>query len=363
MNYNILRLNTINNLNKSNKKLLLVLVLTIAVPLTVFLTIKGIEYLTKGAATTVNVSFSQPSLTLNPDATSPTTINILTNASTSEVGFVRVEFTFDPAKIMLASEITPTSLFKKVIKTTTATEANTTGRVTMVLGLDPADRTSPPTSSFQVATVSLKAKPGTSGTSSLTFDNSKMQIVDMTAVANTITSTNTSISITSATTPPTSVLMNFSFMMQGITAPATKTIDVTLKNAGTTTVAATNSITATANATGRFIGTIDNNIPAGQYDVYIKSQSYLQRKFANVTLATGTNNKDFTANPLRAGDFTGNNVINIQDISEILSKYTVLTQPVDTTTSKYDINNSTTLTILDISLVLSNYTALTVPGE
>src|SRR5581483_7341406 len=125
------------------------------------------------------LSFSQSVLSLNP--TTDTAENVVFDAGTSKVGFAKVTFTFDKSKIVLSKEIVPTTTLKKVISVTTMAQANSSGQVTIVLGLDPADINNAPTGAFTLANLSFKAANSTASSSSIAFVTSSSQIVDMTA--------------------------------------------------------------------------------------------------------------------------------------------------------------------------------------
>ncbi len=128
-----------------------------------------------------------------------------------------------------------------------------------------------------------------------------------------------------------------------------------------------NSVTVNADANGIYSSTISNITP-GIYDIFIKGWTHLQKKFVSVTLNSGTNSKDWSEITLKAGDFnnegeTGYNVLNIDDIAKILSVYTALNVPVNTSNQIYDVNLDNSININDIALVLANYTALNVEGD
>jgi hypothetical protein len=157
--------------------------------------------------------------------------------------------------------------------------------------------------------------------------------------------------------------MNLKVKFQGInTTAAGKTVTVTLKNAGTTTSVYTQQINLTSDIAGVYSG-IASNINPATYDVYIKEQVHLQKKFVNIVLASNANSEDWTATPMLAGDFNNDNVINIVDIGQILSAYTALSTPVTSSNLTFDVNSDSVIDITDIALALSNYTALNVPGD
>jgi hypothetical protein len=499
------------------KKILAVAIISFAIPLTVFLTIQGIKYFSRASSQPATLVFSQNPLTLN--STTSTSENVVLNVSTNKVGFARAQFTFDQTKIQLTSEITPTTTLKKIISVTSMATANSTGQITLILGLDPVDIANPPTGSFNLASLSFKAISNTSSTSNLSFVSSGIQIVDMTATPFIITATNATVNTSGPTIVPTAspiigtptpaptptgtpglgyngeyfdnqtltgtpklvrqdaainfdwgggspdpllpvdhfsvrwtkiinfvagnytftaivddgarlkidgttvidkwidepsttytytqsltagnhtivmeyyenaggalaqmsyvqnvgatptptpiatatstTSLNFHIKLQGLN---TQSIDrlatIILKN-GSTTISTNSNVNIVSDSTGTYAGSITNLTP-GTYDVYIKEPSHLQKKFAAVTLVTGSNPEDWTASPLKAGDFNNDNKIDILDIAQILARYIALTVPVDQTNQIFDVNGDVIINIQDIALVLSNYTQLQVLGD
>lgn len=181
------------------KRIISIVIITFAIPLTVYLTIKGIQYFSHGATANATLSFSQNPVVVN--ASTPTVFNLVLNASSGKVGFAAVKFTFDATKVNLTSEIVPTTLLKRVISQTTMAQANSSGSVTLILGLDPADINNAPSGSFTLGQFSMKAV-GT-GSSTLSFVTSSIQVVDMTAAAYTVSTVNSNVNIGGATAIPT----------------------------------------------------------------------------------------------------------------------------------------------------------------
>ena len=89
----------------------------------------------------------------------------------------------------------------------------------------------------------------------------------------------------------------------------------------------------------------------------------MQKKFANVSLSSGANSEDWSGTLLKAGDFDGNNVLNISDIAAQLAEYNSLSVPVNSSNEKFDIDSNGVIDVVDVALILANYTALEVPGE
>jgi len=166
--------------------------------------------------------------------------------------------------------------------------------------------------------------------------------------------------IPTLTPTPQNAQLSFKIKFQGINnAAPSKNVLVVLKQGGVEKYRS-NAVLVTADANGIYSGTI--TIAPGTYDILIKGPIHLQKKFPNVTLNQGTNTKDFSSTPLKAGDFDDNNVLNVFDVGAILNHYTSSSVPVDSL-NPFDIDASGVININDISLVLENYTALEVGGD
>ena len=114
-----------------------------------------------------------------------------------------------------------------------------------------------------------------------------------------------------------------------------------------------------------FRGSLSTNLVPGIFDVFIKTDGYLQKKYSGIILNSGYQTPTFSA-PLLAGDFvtppnSTPNVLTIADVGDILSRYTGISTPMPN--SIYDLNGDGNLTATDIGIVLSNYTTLSVPGD
>jgi len=111
-----------------------------------------------------------------------------------------------------------------------------------------------------------------------------------------------------------------------------------------------------------FEGRIGNILP-NVYDVYLKPESFLQRKIESIEIDEGENSFDWTKINFIAGDFDNNNVLDIFDLSMLLQQYTNLQVPVNPQNKKFDINLDNTINIFDIALVLQGYTDLQIEGD
>ena len=122
----------------------------------------------------VVLSFSPGQVNLPPDST----VKIMADSGTKKVGFTRTVFTFDPAKINLASEITATNpnLSTPVEKTSMAV-ANQQGKAVIVVASSPSDI--PPGGVFELASFTIKAiSTVANDTATINFLTSDMQYID-----------------------------------------------------------------------------------------------------------------------------------------------------------------------------------------
>lgn len=107
---------------------------------------------------------------------------------------------------------------------------------------------------------------------------------------------------------------------------------------------------------------IVNDMTPGTPRFSVKVPNYLRKSWNTISLNYGDNMAEGIP-VLIAGDFNGDNRLDITDIGMILSTYTQLRVPVDSSNQKYDINKNGEIDITDIAVVLSNYTELVVHGD
>ena len=163
----------------------------------------------------------------------------------------------------------------------------------------------------------------------------------------------------------TSSSLMFSAQLQGVTKPfVTKSALLTLSSGGSDL---NYNVSVVSDSAGIFRPSAPvelNGVNGGQsYDVYLKPEGYLRRKLGTITIQGGTNTLAQAGKEVLAGDFDGNNILNILDIGKILSVYTELSVPVTTATRIYDIDISDDINITDVAIVLINYTALQIYGD
>jgi hypothetical protein len=147
-------------------------------------------YNTKAVTNTAQVNLQPSKVTAIPSTTLQ--LWITTSAAT---GFVAVEIDFTPTSIQLTSDVTLTSTtLTRVIKKTSYTEANSTGKIIFVLGLDPAQKANAPQGTMQLATLNFTAvTPASVGTTKISISGSASQVVGMDAAPMNITTSDTAV--------------------------------------------------------------------------------------------------------------------------------------------------------------------------
>ena len=159
--------------NKTEIKYLLYAIPIIAIFL-LAMEAKNIQKLFLRAVThSASVSFQLQNWSLPPANTFGVWIN-----SDSPVAFADIELTFDPSLVKMTQEISLTNSLTRKIKVTSMADANSTGKVSIVLGLDPSMLSSPPSGAFQLANITFNANTTSQNiTSKISFSDSIMQIV------------------------------------------------------------------------------------------------------------------------------------------------------------------------------------------
>ncbi len=110
----------------------------------------------------ITISYTQGVIQNN---TIPVSVQATT---TTGIGFAEVNLSFDTTRIQLAQEITISNVLTYIDSKTTMAEANTTGKIKILLGLSPDNLASPPMGTFLLATLPMKfvtqpPSPGTIG--------------------------------------------------------------------------------------------------------------------------------------------------------------------------------------------------------
>ena len=150
-----------------------------------------------------SVAFQLASWDLPPQGTFGIWVN-----SDSPVAASDVELSFDPKLVKMTSEVAIKTALTRKIKVTSMTEANTTGKISIVLGLDPSMFGNPPLGAFQIADLTFDSNTSSKDVSTkITFTNPGMQIVavDQSVFNLTTTGTDLAINKTSPTPGPTEI--------------------------------------------------------------------------------------------------------------------------------------------------------------
>lgn len=161
--------------------------------------IKQAQNLKAGAASgTAQLFFEQNSLSLSPTGNANLWVTV-----DKPLGFVRAELSFDPSLIKLTQEIFLASpQLNRIIKITSMSEANSTGKISIILGLDPASLSSAVSGSFKLATLNLTTKVNTqNATTSIQMIDNNLQLVDTGATVFTVTSTPVNLTLNPVASP------------------------------------------------------------------------------------------------------------------------------------------------------------------
>lgn len=119
------------------------------------------------------------------------------------ISFVHTEITFDPKLLKLTQEVdwVSTALTRNMMMTTMA-QANTTGKIIMIVALDPAKKDNPPSGTFQLAALHFMPNTTASNVSApITFITSALQLVNADAIPFGIVSTGATAQINLVPTP------------------------------------------------------------------------------------------------------------------------------------------------------------------
>lgn len=157
------------------------------------------QSLSVGAAAGVADLFLEPeSITMPPDGL----VNLWVTTD-KQLGFVAVDLAFDPTLIKLSQEITlPTATLQKTIKVSTMAQANTTGKISIVLGIEPTGISTAPTGTFPLANLKFSKNTAISNKlATLTIVQTSSQLVDLGAIPFSLTSKNASFNLNPVASP------------------------------------------------------------------------------------------------------------------------------------------------------------------
>jgi len=186
------------------------------------------------------------------------------------------------------------------------------------------------------------------------------------SLANNVTVNNTSLAASEVKVETKYVYVttafDFKIAFQGITdKKPDKTVRVIFRR-GEEELHVYNKVEVKGDAKGIYRGVIADVKP-GVYEVLIKGDGFLQRKFENVDLKKGKNVFDWSKDALLAGDFNADNIINARDLAEFLSFYNQVLTPVTSENRDFDVNMDNQIDLEDLKYVFENYNSLELRGE
>ncbi len=193
------KLSKFGNRGRNFIKYFLVVVPAIAIFLIVAAAQKRQTLSTSADTHQASVSFQLASWDLPPQSTFGIWIN-----SNSPVIYSDIELSFDPKLIKMTNEIVLKGGLTKNIKVTSMAEANTTGKVSVVSGADPALSAAPPSGVFQVADLTFNSNTSSQNVSTtITFVGSGIQIIALDHSVFNTTATGINLVINKSTPIPT----------------------------------------------------------------------------------------------------------------------------------------------------------------
>lgn len=171
--------------HKADIKYLLLIIPVVAA----FLLVRVIRYTqslnSRAGIHQASVAFQLQNWTLPPENPFEVWVN-----SDSPVSFASINISFNPSLVKLTHEISLSGRLTRIIKVTTMAEANSTGVVSIVMGLDPSMVSSPPVGAFQVASLTFNTNTlNPNIATSVNFNTNQMQILGSDQLAFQLTTT------------------------------------------------------------------------------------------------------------------------------------------------------------------------------
>lgn len=173
----------------------------------------------------------------------------------------------------------------------------------------------------------------------------------------------------------TKIVLDFVFQgISGTNPPTDIPLTLAVTKAGTVVANITNARAKWVPATSNYQVEVvlpDNfgqtaGFAATGHLISIKDDAHLRRRFDNITLTRGKVNSFVKKHPgdfVLAGDFNGDNKLNIQDFGLMMTHIKSLQNAVTDQNKKFDINGDGNINFADVALLLTNYTSLELPGN
>jgi outer membrane biosynthesis protein TonB len=172
--------------------------------------------------------------------------------------------------------------------------------------------------------------------------------------------TTTAITTPAGTSGGSTLVFNVGF--QGVTKLGqSKNVRVSFRQAGNV-IYLFDNITVESNESGVYTGALEGIVP-GTYDILVKGEGHLARKFSDISIVRGVNTWNWSATKLRAGDFNNDNKLDVTDVALLLAPYISLSVQLSGGQVVFDIDGNGVLEARDIVVVLTNYNQLEVVGD
>lgn len=150
------------------------LIISLAVPATLLLLKRSTDTRTSADTEVVDVFFLPESASLPPKQQ----VRLMIDSKQVPVGFVQIDINFDNTKIKIEDELVVADTLKNVIYKSSNAEINSSGVVSIALGLSPNDINSAPQGVLEIATFSIAGNSTENASAMLQF--TKTQIVKAT---------------------------------------------------------------------------------------------------------------------------------------------------------------------------------------
>lgn len=128
---------------------------------------------------------------------------LVVSIGAGRTAFIHADLVFDNTKLKLSKDIDVSqSPLNRVIKLSSASDANTSGKITIALALDPSRALNPPSGTFNLATIYWEPNSTDSGlTASVDFMDSYVRVVNTNSELFTTSTANATFSINPSTAP------------------------------------------------------------------------------------------------------------------------------------------------------------------
>jgi hypothetical protein len=171
------------------------------------------------------------------------------------------------------------------------------------------------------------------------------------------------------TSPPSQTTLTIKINFQNIPNPSgTRTLsNLTVKRGGTVYKNVDNLMVTAGTGYFQAQTALDGSPPtASDYMVCIKGQQHLRKTFTGVTINAGQDNvSDQSTNKLIDGDVNNDNVINSDDVTALIAKWTQFSVPVsgDPTLKIFDLNEDGYINSDDATEIIRNWISFVVNGD